>query len=390
MNDTRKIPFCPKHPLNVHVVILNNYLRPHHVKSYQALARRVRKLTILLSVAMEPDRDWNTNWDELDVCLQKNWTFTANWKHSTGFNEINFIHLPIDTTTQLKRLEPDIVFSYEMGMRTLLASWFCLSHRRIPLVMVGNMSEQIEQERGFFRRRLRGVIGRSVNAFTYNGPSCLRYLEHLSIPKKKLFHLPYCFDNAIVPEGIHHFSVDGIVRLLYCGAISERKGILQFTKCLQQWCYSHQDRRIEFAIAGDGPLVNKVIGVTADNLSLKLLGNLDVAEMKAAYQHTDICVFPSLADEWGLVPIEAMASGIPILGSSLAQSVETYVNDDINGWIFDPTSIEDTLYSINRMLSCSTERLLVMGQLAKKSVASISPSATAECFCKIVQQLVID
>jgi glycosyltransferase involved in cell wall biosynthesis len=87
--------------------------------------------------------------------------------------------------------------------------------------------------------------------------------------------------------------------------------------------------------------------------------------------------------------IEAMASGVPALGISFAQSVETYVNDNINGWTFDPTSIEDNLDLINRALSCSPEQLLAMGQLAKKSVASISPSATADCFCKIVRQLVI-
>lgn len=118
--------------------------------------------------------------------------------------------------------------------------------------------------------------------------------------------------------------------------------------------------------------------------------SLDVAELKTAYQYSDICIFPSLADEWGLVPIEAMASGVPVLGSSLAQSMKTYVNDNINGWTFDPTSTEDTLDSIDRALSCSPEQLLAMGQLAKKSVASISPSATADCFCKIVRQLVIN
>jgi hypothetical protein len=70
---------------------------------------------------------------------------------------------------------------------------------------------------------------------------------------------------------------------LYCGAISERKSILQFTKCLRQWCSTHQDCRIEFAIAGDGPLAKKVTEMTADNLTLKLLGNLDVVELKTAY-----------------------------------------------------------------------------------------------------------
>ena len=34
--------------LDVHVVILNNYVRVHHAVSYVELAKRVRKLTVLL------------------------------------------------------------------------------------------------------------------------------------------------------------------------------------------------------------------------------------------------------------------------------------------------------------------------------------------------------
>ena len=43
--------------LDVHVVILNNYVRVHHAVSYVELAKRVRKLTVLLSVPMEPNKD---------------------------------------------------------------------------------------------------------------------------------------------------------------------------------------------------------------------------------------------------------------------------------------------------------------------------------------------
>jgi len=73
--------------IDAHVVILNNYIRKHHVDSYRELAKRVRKLTVLLSTPMEPDRDWDPQWDDLDVRVQKNWMFTTSWKHSAGFKE---------------------------------------------------------------------------------------------------------------------------------------------------------------------------------------------------------------------------------------------------------------------------------------------------------------
>ena len=87
--------------IDAHVVILNNYIRKHHVDSYRELAKRVRKLTVLLSTPMEPDREWDTQLSDLDVRVQKNLMFTTSWKHSTGFREPNYIHIPVDTMSQL-------------------------------------------------------------------------------------------------------------------------------------------------------------------------------------------------------------------------------------------------------------------------------------------------
>ena len=377
--------------LDVHVVILNNYIRPHHVVAYRELEKRVRKLTVLLSVPMEPDRDWDAQWGGLDVRVQKNFMLRAKWKHSTGFKEDNFIHIPVDTYSQLKSLKPDVVFSYEMGMRTLLSGWFRKFNRSVPLVMVGNMSQDIEQERGVFRRSLRWMIKKSADYFTYNGPSCKRYLQSLKIPDQRLFHLPYCIDQdavfkserAIRPEG-------GPVRLLYCGALSQRKGVLEFAKSLRRWCDKNPNKPVQWSLAGSGSLQAQIAQEETRNLEIKFLGNCDNDQLKTAYGEADICVFPSFADEWGLVPIEAMASGIPVLGSVLAQSIEAVVEEGKNGWRFDPTDEVSRFEAISRAMNCDPSKLLEMGAWGQESVKGISAEITAEKFCHIVKEILPD
>ena len=374
--------------IDAHVVILVNYVRKHHVDSYREFAKRVRKLTVLLSTPMEPDREWDAQWEDLDVRVQKNWMFTSKWKHPIGFKEANFIHIPIDTNSQLKELKPDIVFSYEMGMRTLLSSWFRRFHPTVPLVMVGNMSEFIERERGVFRRTLRWMIRKGVDYYTYNGPSCKRYLESLSIPGEKLFHLPYCIDTDSVYEGPRKAdSESGPVRLLYCGALSQRKGIVEFAEVLNHWCQQHPDRQIELEIAGSGNLESRILAQQRSNLRIVMLGNCDSFQLRDAYQRADICAFPSFADEWGLVPIEAMASGLPVLGSVFAQSVEAVVEDGVNGWAFEPSDRDSMLESISQALDCDPQRLAQMGELARESVAHISAEATARKFSEVVEKV---
>ena len=131
---------------------------------------------------------------------------------------------------------------------------------------------------------------------------------------------------------------DKTTRLLYCGSISERKGILQFSQVLKHWCDLNPNRNIELSIAGSGALKDQVDQCATDDFNIIFLGECTTDQIRNAYGSTNICVFPTLADEWGLVPIEAMASGVPVIGSRLAQSVECCCTDSHDSWIFDPTS----------------------------------------------------
>ena len=379
-------PKCDGEVLDLHVVILNNYLRVHHAVSYVELAKRVRKLTVLISVPMEPNKDWDAQWMGLDVRVQKNWMFTKKWKHSKGFSEDNYIHLPVDTVKQLKQLKPDIVFSYEMGVRTLLSGWFRRWNRSVPLVMVGNMSQGIEQERNFSRRFLRGIIRRMVDYCTYNGPSCKRYLESLGMPDEKLHHLPYCIDPEVVDAELRvPVPSDKPRTLLYSGGIIPRKGVVEFTDALKKWCQVNPEREVLFQLAGTGSDAEKVVEKEGGNLKVELLGDLDHATLRAATRAADVSVYPTFADEWGLVPIEALASGIPVLGSFYAQSVETVVKDGHNGWTFRTDDVDSVLKAIDAAMACSNKQLVDMQDACRQSVAHITPAATAECFAEVIR-----
>ncbi len=373
--------------IDAHVVILNNYLRRHHVVVYKEIARRVRKLTVLLSVDMEPDRQWGAQWDGLDVIVQKNKMFTAKWRHSSGFSEDNFIHVPLDTGKQLRKLNPDVILSYEMGMRTLLCSFYRMFRRNCKLVMVGNMSEHIEKERGVFRRALRKAIIRGADFFTYNGPSCRRYLQSLGIKEEKLSHFPYCIDPDAVSSVPRSRDAGSTRTLLYCGALSSRKGILQFAKAAKAWSKNNRSDGVRLNIAGVGELQDSIAKLSSERFEINFLGNCDLEALRQAYENADICVFPTLADEWGLVPIEAMASGLPVLGSINAQSVESCVVEGENGWIFRPDSDQAILDALDRCMKTSDEKLAAMGTAAKEAVAYISPSFSANEACRLISMI---
>lgn len=373
--------------IDTHVVVLTNYIRKHHVAALQELQNRVRKLTILLSVPMEPDRNWDAQWGDLNVIVQKNRMITTNWKHSSGFSENNFIHIPTDTTQQLKRLKPDVILSYEMGMRTLLCSSYRLFHRKCRLVMVGNMSEHIESERGLLRKIIRNIIKRGCDYFTYNGPSCRRYLKSLGIADQRLSHFPYCIDDDTVYRGPRDAADPAIRKMIYCGSLSSRKGILQFANIASQWSQKHPGQKIRLDIAGSGELQSQIAELAVPGFQINFLGNCDTAALREAYKNADLCVFPSLADEWGLVPIEAMASGLPVLGSFYAQSVETHVVEGQSGWIFRPDNDQEIESALFRAMQTTPDQLLAMSQSARDAAEVISPARSADFIADLVRNL---
>ena len=71
---------------------------------------------------------------------------------------------------------------------------------------------------------------------------------------------------------------------------------------------------------------------------------------------------------------EAMASGLPILGSVYSDAVEELVVHGQTGWTFRPDQAEDVKSAINRALSAPIEQLDRMGRAARQRAAAMTPA----------------
>ena len=67
-----------------------------------------------------------------------------------------------------------------------------------------------------------------------------------------------------------------------------------------------------------------------------LLGVMSEADLPLLYQAADILTFPSVKEGWGLVALEALASGVPVLASDLPVFRE-YLTSGENGLLVDPS-----------------------------------------------------
>lgn len=85
-------------------------------------------------------------------------------------------------------------------------------------------------------------------------------------------------------------------------------------------------------VVGDGPALAEM---KARFPQARFLGSLAGTELAAAYAGADVFVFPSLTDTFGLVMIEALASGVPVAGFPVAGPLDVVGADGtgtVAGW----------------------------------------------------------
>ena len=365
----------------LHVVFLVNFVAPNLIAVMKELAARVGRLTILSSVEMESNRDWKADWQGLEVVVQNTWTITRKPVHPSGYQEINYIHIPLDTFGQLRRLKPDVIVSLEMGARSLWSSLHCrFLNRKTQHVLAVYASERSEAGRGPARQWLRRRLLGKANVITSNGPSCTRLLESYGAETEKIFPWNYAADPR------KRFTGDVLgrheplqMKLLTVGQLSERKGIARAAEQLADWASQNAQVDVRWNLVGSGPLEGEINSMTRpDNLSVVTHGHQSPQQIIEHYRDNDFLLFPTMADEWGLVVDEALHSGLPVLGSVHSQAAQALITNSSNGWTYDPEHPGELLSVLSDAQPVIDQAYNNMAQTARQSVCKRTPSASAE------------
>lgn len=368
------------------VVLMSNYVPPYHLAMLHQLNECIDDFRVFISTEMEPNRAWPVEWGQLDVQVQRSFTIQRPWRHPHGFSEPVFIHVPYDTLWLLWRNRPDAVISMELGPRSLLAVLYGKVVRSCQVVLWVNVSEHTERARGRLRPRLRRWLLRRSDAILVGGESGARYLEGFGVSSDTVIRAPYTVVRAPEPPAARPRG-DGTARLLYVGQLIERKGLLPFFDVLAAWGRNHPDREVELRLAGDGPLRQRLQwAVMPPNVTRRFLGNVAYQDLPGLYAQAHIFSFPSLADEWGVVVNEALAAGVPVLGSVYSQAVEELVEEGRTGWCFRPDEPEEAYAALDRALSAPPSELTRMGAAGWDAVARLAPDVVADRIIDVVKE----
>ena len=139
--------------------------------------------------------------------------------------------------------------------------------------------------------------------------------------------------------------------LLYVGRVSAEKQIDEIKPVLE----AIPSARL--AIVGDGPHREAMETHFAET-NTHFVGYLQGLELAAAFASSDAFIFPSRTETLGLVLLEAMAAGCPVVAAR-SGGIPDIVTDGVNGYLFDPTDARWAVVATQKLLAATEERELL-------------------------------
>ena len=155
--------------------------------------------------------------------------------------------------------------------------------------------------------------------------------------------------------------------LLTCCRFIEKKNLFRLLDAFRIYTSSAASPW-HLVLCGDGPLRVKLEAHADGDPLVHFPGFVQLDRLPDYYALASGFILPSVADTWGLVVNEAMASGLPVLVSEEAGCRQDLLEDGRNGFAFDPFQVEDMAGAIVRLSCLSDEERARMGACGRRLV----------------------
>jgi glycosyltransferase involved in cell wall biosynthesis len=226
-------------------------------------------------------------------------------------------------------------------------------HSRVGLPLYIFHPLDIERELAEYEEADRIIVLSSfaLNSFVKRG-----------IPKEKLICLPPGVN--VTRFKAERNSESETFRVVFVGHITVRKGVHILAEAFKKASLKNS----ELVLAGGVPPAMKALIDSIGAPNVRFLGNVPNADLPSLYGGTSVFVLPSFEDGFGLVALEAMASGCPVIISSSAGAADI-VDNGVTGYIVpagDVDAIADRLELIYRNPTLAAEMGLRAAESARR------------------------
>jgi glycosyltransferase involved in cell wall biosynthesis len=149
---------------------------------------------------------------------------------------------------------------------------------------------------------------------------------------------------------------------IFVGRFRSYKGI---PVLLEAW---RQLEGIRLVMVGGGPLKAEAVETCArHSLDVEFAGDLDDSDLVDLYRGARALILPSIArsEAFGMVQLEAMACGVPVISTNLPTGVPWVNRDGVTGIVVPPGDAGGLGTAVRRMLDDAARDVLARGALER-------------------------
>jgi glycosyltransferase involved in cell wall biosynthesis len=222
----------------------------------------------------------------------------------------------------------------------------------------------------FYRRRViaRNLFKNSADLFQVFSSRDMRQLSSLGIAEDKIRIIPNGVDTHLFQPRLAERS-HNTVRIIWFGRIETAKGLIVLLRALK--LLKNEARNFELLIGGrvwDEQYYKELLCFkdAAGLQEVRFLGFVE--NLPNFIREADIFVLPSLWETLPIVILEAMASGLPVVASTVGAVPEVIINNE-TGYLVppgDPQALADKL----RLLIDDPKLRRTMGNNARRRAES--------------------
>ena len=163
------------------------------------------------------------------------------------------------------------------------------------------------------------------------------------VPTDRIAVVPYGIDRSIYFGTPRVKAKKGPLKLLFVGTLTQRKGIKYLVEALDLL----PPGSVELTVCGRP--VDDLQTFRNSSSTIHLFPSICTADLLQAYRAADVFVFPSLAEGFGQVLLEAMASGLPTISTENTAAPDL-IDHGQEGFVIRPGSASELAAHIEEFL----------------------------------------
>jgi len=375
----------------VHIVVFFINIGFYHAARLRSALQVCEARGFRLSAVQLTDDTLEHPWGETGQCLGFPLT-TLMPKSEMVEDDQRGDGLPVVPQTKLNLcldyLSPDVVFlpgwSFDLCEKVL--RW--TKHHKLPVVVMSE-SKYDDEPRYWWKEKLKSWLYlRKFDGALVGGNAHAAYVAQLGIPMSRIFkgydavdndHFARYADDARAHEMMVrslHPKMTPRPYFMAAFRLMARKNAVSLLVAYVDYCHRLSTEAWDLVICGSGEQREELVAIIHERkLSTKvhLVGFLPYHEVGHWYGLAQAFIHPALKEQWGLVINEACAAGLPVLCSNKVGAAPDLVHDGVNGFIFNPTDVEDLTSCMVKIHQVGNRKRKHMGLESRRLAATCAP-----------------